>query len=461
MSINTIIERLNNKNILLLGFGKEGISSYRFIRRHLPQVRISIANQTDIADKSIFADDQFTDIITGEHYLDTINNYDIVLKSPGVSLKNTIHLLDKNKISSQTDLFLQAFSPQCIGVTGTKGKSTTTSFIYHILKYLGHDVLIAGNIGIPFFDIMEDITPQTKIVLELSSHQLEFIRKSPHIAILLNLFEEHLDHYNSLFDYHLAKFNIARYQSKDDYFIYNTNDISTVNLLKTNVIASNHIGFSFSANHSSMFYTKDQYFCSFQNGQEEKICKITSDFPLKGEHNILNTAAVIAAIICLENIDKSQISNAIYSFKGLPHRLELVGEFDGITFYNDSISTIPQASIVAVNALKNVNTIILGGFDRGIDYQILIDYLFENQSIENIIFTGEAGKRMLSLSDKLKNKRLFFENSYTEIVSIAKKYTRKGSICLLSPAAASYDMFENFEHRGEVFRGIVVGEDID
>ncbi len=459
MSVHTIIEKLNNKHILLLGFGKEGISSYRFIRKYLPDMPVTIASQNDIEDKSLFTDDRNVYLLTGPHYLDTIHDYDIVLKSPGISLKNTLAVLDKEKISSQTDLFLQAFAPQCIGVTGTKGKSTTTSFIYHGLKHLGKDVLIAGNIGIPVFDIIEDIASDTKIVLELSSHQLEFIRKAPHISILLNLFEEHLDHYNSFLDYQQAKFNIARYQSENDYFIYNTEDLLIAGLLKTNKVESHLIGFSLIAASSSVFYTKDQYISSFRDKKEEKICEITSGFPLKGDHNLLNTIAVVAAITCVENFDKSQIKEAVYSFKGLPHRLELIGEFEGIVFYNDSISTIPQASIAAINSLNDVNTIILGGFDRGIDYQILIDYL-EHSAIENIIFTGDAGKRMLALSDKLKDKQLFFRDSYPEIVSLVKKYTRKGSICLLSPAAASYDQFRNFEHRGDVFRELVINTEV-
>jgi UDP-N-acetylmuramoylalanine--D-glutamate ligase len=315
--------------------------------------------------------------------------------------------------------------------------------------------LIAGNIGIPFFDILEDITPNTKIVLELSSHQLEFVRKSPHISVLLNLFEEHLDHYNNLFDYQQAKLNIVHYQSEKDYFIYNTNDVSTVNLLKTNTIISHLVGFSLFADPLAMFYTKNYCFYKINGGKEEKKCEITPNFPLKGEHNLLNTTAVIATLSCIKNIDTSQIRDAIYSFKGLPHRLEFIGEFDGILFYNDSISTIPQASIAAVLALGNVNTLIVGGFDRGIDYQPLIDFL-KNSEIENIIFTGKAGKRMLLLSNSLKNKQLFFQDSYFEIVSLAKKHTKKGSICLLSPAAASYDQFHNFEHRGNIFRELVI-----
>ncbi|MDR2409486.1 MAG: UDP-N-acetylmuramoyl-L-alanine--D-glutamate ligase [Bacteroidales bacterium] len=457
MSIQTIIEKLNHKNILLLGFGKEGVSTYNFIRTYLPRVAITIANQSDIVDKSIFSNDSYTNLLVGEHYLDTINDYDIVLKSPGISLKNLISRLDKSKISSQTDLFLQAFSSQCIGITGTKGKSTTTTLLYHILYNTGKKTLIAGNIGIPFFDIIDDITPDTTIVMELSSHQLEFIRKSPHIAILLNLFEEHLDHYHSFADYQQAKYNIARYQSPEDYFIYNTEDKLISNLSYINKTASQTIGFSFSPSHLSLSYIREQYFCFLKNGKEQKICKITDDFPLKGNHNLLNTTAVIAALNVMEDISPFQVESAVYSFRGLPNRLELIGNVDGITFYNDSISTVPQASIAAIQSLKKVNTIILGGFDRGIDYQPLIDFLALSE-VEHIIFTGSAGKRMLELSSSLENKQLFFRNTYPEIVSLAKECTKKGSICLLSPAAASYDIFRNFEHRGDTFRELVLTE---
>jgi UDP-N-acetylmuramoylalanine--D-glutamate ligase len=455
MPLQTIIDKLNNKNILLLGFGKEGSSSYRFIRTYLPDVSITVANQNDIPDKSVFSNDACTELLIGEHYLETINDYDIVLKSPGISLKNMKSSLDKSKISSQTDLFLQAFAPQCIGVTGTKGKSTTTSLLYHILYNMGKKALIAGNIGVPFFDIAEEITPETTIVMELSSHQLEFIQRSPHIGILLNLYEEHLDHYTGFSDYQQAKFNIARYQSPEDCFIYNGNDHLITNLLDTNKITSSPVEFSLACGQSTVSYVKKQYICLFKDGKEQQICRITDDFPLKGDHNILNTTSVIAALSCMENINLLQIEPAVYSFKGLPHRLELIGEVDSIIFYNDSISTIPQASIAAIRALKRVNTIILGGFDRGIDYQPLIDFLASSE-VEHIIFTGNAGKRMMNLSRKLKNKHLFYRDTYPEIVSLAKACTQKGEICLLSPAAASYDSFRNFEHRGEVFKELVL-----
>jgi UDP-N-acetylmuramoylalanine--D-glutamate ligase len=452
-TIRTIIEKLRDKKILLLGFGREGKSSYRFIRKHIPQAFITIADREDIVDTSLFRNDSHVDLWTGDAYLDRIDRYDIALLSPGISLKDKDIFSYRTKISSQADLFLQAFAAQSIGITGTKGKSTTSYFIYHILKQLKKEVVIAGNMGIPFFDIVPTLTPETHIVLELSSHQLEFISKSPHISVLLNLYQEHLDHYHSFSDYQQAKFNIARYQSEEDYFVYNTNDDLTHTLLKTTDIKSHLVGFSLWEDQKTDSYIRDHSFYFRRDGQEQKAGDITNEFPLKGEHNLLNTTAVIAALRCF--INPTRIDNALYSFKGLEHRLELIGEVEGIIFYNDSISTIAQATIAAINALHNVNTLILGGFDRGIDYVPLIDFL-ESSQIEHLIFTGDAGKRMMQLSGNLKGKQLFFRESYTDIVTLAKRCTKRGAICLLSPAAASYDQFQNFEHRGNTFRQLLL-----
>ena len=435
MSVEVIVNQLKRKRILVLGFGKEGKSSYQFIRKHLPTVSIVVADENPELDTQLFENDSLTKHIFYDAIREDFSDYDIVLKSPGICLKDKYNRLDFSKISSQTDLFLQAFSPQCVGITGTKGKSTTTSLIFHIINNLRPNSLIAGNIGIPLFDVIEQIDLETKIIVELSAHQLEFIRKAPHISILLNLFEEHLDHYNSYEDYQSAKFNIARCQSAEDYFIYNANDPLIASLLSTKPVKSHCIPFS---NELLDAFVIDDF------------------FPLKGEHNLENVAAAIAALNCIENVDNQKIKELLYSFKPLPHRLEFIGEVDGVFFYNDSISTVPQASIAAVKALKSVNTIILGGTDRGIDYSPLVDF-FKDSDVENFIFTGKAGKRMMRLFEKLQDKKQFYCSHYEEVVKTAKVHTQKGAICLLSPAAASYDQFKNFEHRGDAFRELVIG----
>jgi UDP-N-acetylmuramoylalanine--D-glutamate ligase len=464
MGKDLIINKLQDKRILILGFGSEGQSSYHFIRKYFPELPIVIADESSDIATHLFENDKYAQDISYKRNTETFDDYDIVLKSPGISLKKRLGSIDKTKISSQTDLFLQAFAPQCIGVTGTKGKSTTTSLLSHVLKAQYPNTLMAGNIGIPLFDIIEQIDEDTKIVLELSSHQLEFIRNSPHISILLNLFEEHLDHYNSYKDYQLAKFNIARYQSNKDYFVYNTGDKQIAALLEENLVESTCVGFSFRQTEASQSFVKNGCFWLKMGkmGHLVEIGEVGGAFPLKGEHNLENVAAAIAALSYVEEIDIQKINNTFYSFNPLPHRLELLGEADGIFFYNDSISTVPQASIAAVKALKNVNTIILGGMDRGIDYTHLADFLGKS-AVENFIFTGDAGKRIMELfenvenAENIENKKSFFCTSYQEIVRIAKECTKKGSICLLSPAAASYDQFKNFEERGDAYRKLVLG----
>ena len=452
MTTFDIIDFLKGKKILLLGYGREGESSYRFIRKHLPDIELTIADKNTNIDPKKF-NDSYLQFILGEHYLDSINNFDLVIKSPGISLKSIIQTIDKEKISSQTDLFLRAYAQQCIGVTGTKGKSTTSSLIYHIISNLNKNVVFGGNIGLPLFELIDNIEPQTYIVLELSSHQLEFIHQAPHIAILLNLFEEHLDHYNTYLDYQKAKYNIALCQNKDDFFVYNIDDERIMNLIRNQHFVSFSKGFSVNDINNSYCYFNDNHIVV--NDKRQKILPLNTEiFPLKGIHNYANLTAVVAAISCLENVNIEDIMQFLPTFQPLKHRLENIGTYQGITFYNDSISTIPQATIAAVDALENVDTLILGGMDRGIDYQSLVDY-FSNKKVRNFIFTGKAGERMMHLFKQKGIKELFFKDTYPEIVDLAKQITSKGKICLLSPAAASYDSFRNFEHRGDCFRELV------
>jgi UDP-N-acetylmuramoylalanine--D-glutamate ligase len=454
MAKNDILARLNNQRILLLGFGREGKSTLRFINENIRNADVTIADANENLDTEELKGGKYRWIV-GENYLDTINDYDVVIQSPGISLKNHLHRIQRKKITSQTDLFLQAYGCQCIGITGTKGKSTTASLVYHVLQSLHAPVLFAGNIGIPLFDIIPQIGEKEKIVIELSSHQLEFIRKAPAISVLLNLFEEHLDHYNSFYDYQSAKLNIAICQNGNDSFIYNTSDDLINQLLKTTTIASQRYGFSYAYDKAAVCYVKDNYFVLKRNSKEEKLFAVDDTFPLKGNHNLQNvSAAILAVLLAYPVSDYQQLKDAVMSFRPLPHRLEYVATIDDVIFYNDSISTIPQATIAALQALKNVNTLILGGMDRGIDYSPLKEIIMESE-VKNFIFTGKAGERMMQLCQQPENKNFYLLDDYKKIVDLAKKITAKHCICLLSPAASSYDAFKNFEERGEVYKSFI------
>lgn len=444
--ISKIVQDLKNKTILIIGFGREGNSTYNFIRKHLPEKHITIADKNEI---SII--DPYLTIISGVDYLKHLNQYDLIFKTPGVSFKNLTNSIDCSKITSQTDLFLQWYGNQTIGVTGTKGKSTTSSLIFHILKEANRDVVFGGNIGIPLFDLIPSINPDTIIVSELSAHQLEFIHKSPHISILLNLFQEHLDHFNELENYFNAKWNINKFQNQGDYFIYNEDDFTIKQHQNWNTNTTN-FGFSQSMIIDNGAYIDQNQIIIKSNNDIKFSIPIQNLSHLPGNHNLNN---IMAAILACNGFGISllEIEKHIHTFSGLEHRIEFVGIFDDVHYYNDSISTIPEATISALKALENVKTLILGGFDRGIDYSKLYEYL-EKHPIENIAFTGPAGERMMEewKNHKKSIKNLLITNNYNEIIEFCRLQTPKNGKCLLSPAAASYDQFKNFEERGTFFK---------
>lgn len=422
---NRLRALLGGKRILIAGYGREGKSSEALIRRILPVQTYDVAQNNEEIKMAL-----------------STKQYDLILKSPGIPSFFFDGLCDKASITSQTDLFLQVFARQTIGVTGTKGKTTTTNLVAHLLREGGKEVVMAGNMGIPLFDIVDQISEKSWVVCEFSCHQLENIHTSPHIALVLNLFQEHLDHYRDYLDYQMAKMQIALHQSHDDHFFYCSDnaDLSMRVVENKEKILSEIHAFSLDDARAGRWSA-----CSSQ---------------LKGEHNLGNIHAA-AEMASLVGVSYEELAAGIALFKGLEHRLELVGTFEGVTYYNDSISTIPEACIAALKALEKVDTLILGGFDRGIDYSVLADYLVSRDcTVRKLAFVGEAGKRIsAALGENTDRFAVIYENDYHKIVYWCKSVTSKGKICLLSPAAASYDSFKNFEERGRHFKKLVSGHE--
>ncbi|HDL19203.1 MAG TPA: UDP-N-acetylmuramoyl-L-alanine--D-glutamate ligase [Bacteroidetes bacterium] len=413
------------KSVLILGFGKEGHSTFSFLSKHFPECKVGIADQnTRIADEEINVP-----LHLGKDYLQAINDYDLIIKSPGIMLRD-IPESTKEKITSQADLFLREFGRQTIGITGTKGKSTTVSLIYHLLKRTGRSALLMGNIGLPAFDFLEKIRKNDLIVYELSAHQLEFVHSSPHIAVLLNLFPEHLDYFGTFERYKKAKLNIFRFQRTKDYVF---------------------CGEEFSGIMPS---------CETPADMEQKLKTVSGGkfYPgellkhagLKGNHNLKNILLAFKVVNRL-GIPLSVLPVALSHFKTLPHRLEYVGHFGGIDFYNDSISTVPQSTMAAVKSVGPVDVLILGGFDRGLDYSGLVDFLI-GTDIKNFFFLGKAGERMLRLFNARDNNKNLYPVDDLATIFRQLQSLLQVSCCLLSPAAASYDQFHNFEHRGDLFK---------
>lgn len=445
---NKIIEFFNNKKIAILGFGLEGKSTYTFIRKYLSDIHLSILDQKDIND-SILDNDNNIDIIIGENYLNDLDKYDIIMKTPGISFKDIDITNIKDKIYSQLELLLMVNSKNVIGITGTKGKSTTSTLIYSILKEQGKDVYLAGNIGTPIFDEIENYKEDSIIVIEMSSLQLEFVNYSPHIGIIVNLYQDHLDHAGDVEHYHLSKMHMFDYQNKDDISIYCSDNEELNKRVNSSNYISNLYGFRLDYDESSICLDNNKIV--YKN---EVLYIDDNNRNLLGNHNLKNIMVAIF-IAKLYNLDLNKAKETIDSFNGLEHRLELVGKYNDIIFYNDTIATIPEATIEGIEALKNVNTLIFGGMDRGIDYKPLIDYLV-NSNIENLICMPTTGTKIGEFLESLKlNKNIIYAETLEEAVNSAKKVTKKDSICLLSPAASSYEYFKNFKEKGNRYKELV------
>ena len=330
-------------------------------------------------------------------------------------------------------MFLRFAPCRKIGITGSKGKTTTSTLTYMMLKEAGIDAVLIGNIGVPVLECIEKVNENTVAVIEMSSHQLEFCSASPEVAVFTNIFEEHLDHYTGGFTgYVNAKTNIARFQNENDLFIYGEkSDIGKfVDLSRI-------------------------------KSEKKPVSDKTFDLPfenehLLGEHNKTDVCFAYAASSRF-GVTKQQAVSAANKFEGIEHRMEKVGEFDGIIFYNDCIATIPFAVINAVHALKKVGTLIIGGKDRGLDYSSFVSDLLD-EDIDNIICMPDTGYAIgKSLKDRNAKSNVLFAEDMEKAVSLAFENTKKGKICLLSPAASSYNVYKNFEEKGAHYKTLIYG----
>lgn len=422
--IELILNILRNKKILILGFGREGQSTLRFLNHWLPGAEIGLADANLISETILPENHSYT-LHTGPDYLQAVDKYQFIIKTPGIPGR-LIQLKSDQILSSQTDLFLEAFHKQVIGISGTKGKSTCSSLIHHVLQESGFKSILTGNIGIPCFDIIPQINPTSWVVFELSANQLEMSKHSPRIAVLLNIYEEHLDHFGTYDAYIRAKLQLIRYSSIGD----------TVILHKS----------------LRQYYSGNAFLHLFPDPAQLQNAHALK---LRGEHNQWNAQAAVLAAKAT-GVDEDTMIKALSSFAGLPHRLEFVGKKNGISFYNDSIATIPEACIAALKTFEKVDYLIVGGFDRGIHYEILADYLLQHP-VKHLFLIGKAGQRIGSLFQKNNHEPIIIHlvENLNDVFEIVRQCGQSGEICLLSPAASSYDQYKNFEHRGEVFKALV------
>ncbi|MDP2641586.1 MAG: UDP-N-acetylmuramoyl-L-alanine--D-glutamate ligase [Candidatus Yanofskybacteria bacterium] len=415
-------EEFQGKHVLVLGFGREGQDTLMFLRKHTTEKDIAVADQKERNQLSREARAVLgkTRYLGGRDYLKSLSSFEVVVKSPGIPLHAISSFLTKNVLlTSQTNIFLVKYPGTVVGVTGTKGKSTTASLIAHVLQKAGKNAKLAGNIGEPVLAYLDQAKSDDVFVYELSSYQLETVHKSPHIAVLLNIYPEHLDHHKTFQKYIQAKQNITKFQTEKDYLIFNKKDERVRGIAEKSRAQS--VGF---------------------------IPKPRKDLPF------LASPEPVTRVAKLFGISPEITEKALKSFKPLPHRLEKVGKWRGIEFINDSLATIPQATAAALDAFgSDVSVLIAGGVDRGVSYTPLAEAIAKHK-IQTLVLFPSSGQKIAKELKALKKSHapaIFFVESMKEAVALCYRHARKGSVCLLSPASPSFNMFRDYQDRGEQF----------
>ena len=410
-----------NMKIALLGYGKEGKSTEAYFKKHHSNLECEILENFT-----------YDEIKTKD-----FSGYDYVFRSPSVP---PLHLTNETSV---TKYFFDHCPCPIIGVTATKGKGTTCSFIKSLLDAHQEDAYLVGNIGVPALDILDELKPESVVVYEMSSFQLWDLEKSPHIAVIGQLEPDHLNVHKDYSDYLSAKANITKHQSTEDYLIYFKNNPETTKIAQTS--AAKLIAYPFTI--------------------PDSVCRAIT---LPGRHNQDNALAAIAAVASYYNISPDEylrdsqetIIRGLSAFHGLPHRLEFLRELDGIKIYDDNFATNTSSTRVAVKAFPDSNlTIIAGGRDKTNNEDLPELYeILQAPQVKNIVLMGESGHE---LANRYQDPRFTIVESLEEAVSTAleksKQSASQGSdnILLMSPAAASFDMFQNVYDRGDQFKSLV------
>jgi UDP-N-acetylmuramoylalanine--D-glutamate ligase len=432
--------------VALLGFDIEGRASYDYF--------VSRGDAITICDQNL-------DLVTpsgvqtqlGENYLDNLDQFDLLVRTPGLHPRQ---ILDKNptvghKITTATNEFFKVCPTRnVIGVTGTKGKGTTSTLITKMLEAAGKKVHLGGNIGVPMLSFLADVQPDDWVVLELSNFQLIDLQYSPHYAVCLMIVPEHLDWHPDMAEYMQAKSNLFAHQTPEDFTIYFASNDDSVDVS------------SAGKGQKIPFYTPpgaaiDSSSISI-GGQE--VAR-TDALMLLGEHNWQNACAAVTVVwqALRGGTDQEQLVKAMHSvltsFTGLEHRLELVRELEDVTYYDDSFGTTPETAIVAIQAFKQPKVVILGGSDKGAQYNDLAQ-VFDRSDIRKVLLIGEqAGRIQAALDAAGFTNYLPGGENMTEIVDNARSVAQSGDIVLLSTGCASFDMFQNYKDRGNQFKAAV------
>lgn len=443
---------LNNKRVLVVGLGRSGVASALFLKARGARVTVSDSKSPDqLRDEIPALLDQGIAVETGGHGERTFQNQDLIVVSPGVPVDvpplTQARALGEAVIG-EIELASEFFQGPIIAITGSNGKTTTTTLVGEIFSKAGLKTLVGGNIGTPAISLVAQATPDTALVLEVSSFQLETIRKfRPRIAAILNITPDHLDRHRTFQAYVDAKARIFENQQADDYAVLNADDPTCVELggrTKAQV-------FWFSRKREverGAFLRKGQIL--FRREAEQDVMPV-AEVPLKGAHNVEN---VLAAICCgmLMGCEPANVRAAVHAFKAVEHRLEFVATVRGVDYFNDSKATNVDATIKAIESFPANIHLILGGKDKGSDYTVLNDLL--RQRVKRVYTIGAAAQKIES---QIRGATAINSAGNMEMaVQQAAASAQPGDIVLLAPACASFDQFKNYEHRGKVFKELVL-----
>jgi UDP-N-acetylmuramoylalanine--D-glutamate ligase len=438
------------RNIAVIGFGKTGKALLKFLISKKNGWNLFLFNDTEIVEpeQKEYFQSRHVEFLEGEKCFSRLDDMDLLVISPGIDGRNP--RFDRFRktgtaIISEIELASYFITSKIVAITGTNGKSTTVSLIYHIIRASGRPAVLAGNIGNPLIAEVERLEPDSVVILEVSSFQLEeIIHFRPDIAVLLNVTPDHLDRYSDLESYIAAKIRIAENQNPEDILLYNHED----RWLRESINSrARVIGFSTTQRVSNGYFVEGNRVVENLKPKTEYISLFNN--PLPGIHNLENLVASIA--VCrLLGLPAEMIESGMKDFRGLPHRTEILGRVGRVEFINDSKATNVDAALKSINSFDSALVLILGGKDKGGDFRILESSVKKRTS--RILLIGSAASRIYSQLNSVKAKM--------EVVKTFREAVRKGfevlkdqgGIVLLAPGCASFDMFDNFEHRGERFK---------
>ncbi len=437
--------------IAILGYGSQGRSALEYWG---PKNEVTVCDQNDVDVPGDVAKQ------IGEGYLGDLERFDLVVRSPAIHpddivAANSSHIL--RKVTTVTEEFFRVCPTTVIGVTGTKGKGTTSTLITKILEASGKKVHLGGNIGIPPLDMLKDnIQPGDYVVLELANFQLIDLHFSPDIAVCLMVAPEHLDWHKDIAEYIAAKQQLFRYQDDDGLAIFNR--LSDLSSEVAGVSPALKVSYEVPPENSSPQEKTGAYVDGDSIYYEDTLICKTTDMALLGRHNLENVCAAIAATWKIIDGNTQAISKVVQTFKGLPHRIEPVTEKNGVQYYNDSFATAPGATIAAIRSVTKPKVLIIGGFDRGLDFSELVKELLNKQNeLRKVLVIGQSGPRIIQDLEKVgfTNYERIEDKDMASIVAKAAAVAKPGDAVMFSPGCASFDMFKNFEDRGLQYKDCV------